>query len=389
VFWAHQGLETALFATLLTVASLELMRATPIGHWLGGWLFALAIWTRPEAPLVALAATAAVWLRERSWRSFLAAFSPVLVALAALAVWRLAYFGDLLPNTYYAKPPRGLGRSLNFLYDFFRLTHLWYFVPALAIAFVAVRKREDRELLIPLAVVAAQVFFIIYEGGDKKPNHRFLVPILPLCFYLAARAVASLAGRRQTLAVAGATLVFVAVNLLCRVQPPAGGPSMPALAVAARELRPRLWRSWLSERLRTFEPGYIPGNIHTEIGLWVKRTVPPGSTIAYDQMGQTPYFSGHSYKYIDLYGLTDATVAHLKHRFGTEIVPELADYLESRAPAFILVHMNMKIPLVDHPHQRGESCKLCAFLAKYEDIGAMTDLAGNRLGSALRRKPGA
>src|SRR5262245_41969191 len=61
VFWAHQGLETALFATLLTVASFELMRGTPIGHWLGGWLFALAIWTRPEAPLVALAATAAVW----------------------------------------------------------------------------------------------------------------------------------------------------------------------------------------------------------------------------------------------------------------------------------------------------------------------------------------
>jgi hypothetical protein len=119
----------------------------------------------------------------------------------------------------------------------------------------------------------------------------------------------------------------------------------------------------------------------------VKRTVPQGSTIAYDQMGQTPYFSGHTYKYIDLYGLTDATVAHLKHRYGTEIVPELADYLEARAPAFILIHMNMKIPLIEHQHQ-GASCKLCAFLAKYEDIGPMIGVGGNRLGSAWRRKPG-
>jgi hypothetical protein len=131
----------------------------------------------------------------------------------------------------------------------------------------------------------------------------------------------------------------------------------------------------------------VPDNLHTEIGLWVKRNAPPGSTIAYDQMGQTPYFSGHEYKFIDLYGLTDATVAHLKHRYGTEIVPELADYLEAQAPAFILVHLGMRIPLIGHSHQ-GTPCKLCAFLAKYEDIGAMTGRDGNRLGSALRRKRG-
>jgi hypothetical protein len=130
----------------------------------------------------------------------------------------------------------------------------------------------------------------------------------------------------------------------------------------------------------------VPANPHTEIGLWVKRTIQPGTTIAYDQMGQTPYFSGHEYRYIDLFGLTDYTVAHLKKQHGTEIVPELIDYLESRAPGFILTHLGMKIPLVAHPC-RGEGCTFCAFLARYEDFGPITDRDGNRLGSAMRRKP--
>ncbi|MFO0984009.1 MAG: hypothetical protein U1E76_20200 [Planctomycetota bacterium] len=390
VFWAHQGLETSLYALLLTAGTLCLLEPRPRSHWWGGLWLAVAVWTRPEAPLLAAAALLALALTAGP-RPALRGAVPLLLATVGLELWRIAYFGDPLPNTYYAKPPRGIGRSFNFLFDFFRLTHGWYLIPVLVMAFLAsVRDRSSR-LLVPVAVVAAQLCFIVYEGGDKKPNHRFMVPVLPLLSYLTAYVLASLATRRgetvrKAVVIAGVALL-VGVNLMCRVLPPGGGgETYAALRVAAQSFGPRTWQAQLEQRLATFERGYVPANPHTEIGLWVKRTIEPGTTIAYDQMGQTPYFSGHEYRYIDLFGLTDYTVAHLKKQYGTEIVPELIDYLERRAPEFILTHLDMKIPLVAHPCA-GRGCRFCAFLATYEDFGPITDRAGNRLGSALRRKP--
>ena len=49
-------------------------------------------------------------------------------------------------------------------------------------------------------------------------------------------------------------------------------------------------------------------------GYWIRRNLPENSIIVYDQMGQTPFYAGLSYTFIDAWGITDKTIAEIKYR---------------------------------------------------------------------------
>ncbi|MFM1873588.1 MAG: hypothetical protein RL398_3010, partial [Planctomycetota bacterium] len=112
VTWASSGLETAMFgwfavAWTLAAARLYTAPAALRRHLmvLAGWA-ALAALTRPDGALlclatVPLAAHAVLSRRARLWRTTVALWP---LALPALHVaWRRQYYGEWLPNTYYAK----------------------------------------------------------------------------------------------------------------------------------------------------------------------------------------------------------------------------------------------------------------------------------------------
>ncbi|MEA2700840.1 MAG: hypothetical protein QOI66_5111, partial [Myxococcales bacterium] len=109
VIWSASGLEHAAQAALLAA-----IIAAPLWPRIERWLMAAAlaalVLTRPEAPLVVAFVAAVLLLRDRSWpaiRAAVARYWPVVVvpglAWAALTVFRLAYFHELLSNPYYAK----------------------------------------------------------------------------------------------------------------------------------------------------------------------------------------------------------------------------------------------------------------------------------------------
>jgi hypothetical protein len=100
-YWATSGLETPLFVVAVTAALVLDARGRRAD---ATFAAGVATLTRPDGVLVALVVLASA-VKERGWRRLGSWRLPLLYGafLAALTVFRLAYFGSALPNTFYAK----------------------------------------------------------------------------------------------------------------------------------------------------------------------------------------------------------------------------------------------------------------------------------------------
>ena len=103
--WTSSGLETALFNLLVISWWAMLLRPCSLKRFSGAaGLAALIALTRPDGLLFAtstLALLAVSGWRSRKWSSLLAGLPLLVVPLHLL--WRYSYYGEWLPNTYYAK----------------------------------------------------------------------------------------------------------------------------------------------------------------------------------------------------------------------------------------------------------------------------------------------
>jgi len=215
--WARGGLETTGFALLIALVLI----AAAEGRWrLAAIPAGLLAITRPEGVLywLPLVAFAALMIRRqgRPWRDLL---PPVAISLALSLPWllfRWAYFGDLLPNTYYAKMDgvrsAQIERGLSYLSDFAGSSevHAPLGLIFLAALVAIVRARRGSESVVWWPLLAAgfmtcTVVFVLSAGGDWMSHHRFLIPAVPMVMILAAAAghflsgLVSRSGRRALL----------------------------------------------------------------------------------------------------------------------------------------------------------------------------------------------
>ena len=189
--YATGGLETML-QTLLMTAALALLigmwtarRWTPRGLAGLSVLLALAVMTHPDSALLGIVvgpiALGYSLRAARSGRDRLAR-AAALVGPAALiggawAVWKLAYYGDLLPNSLYAKVGAALplDRGLFFVLVFLYASLL---LPIGLVGLASVRRLDARRWAL-LGVVGLWLGYVIRIGGDFM-EFRFMVPILPV-----------------------------------------------------------------------------------------------------------------------------------------------------------------------------------------------------------------
>ena len=199
--WSLQGMEVGLEALLLDAALLLALRAV-LRKSFSPWpyvLFGLCVLLRMDAGAPALTATAALaWLdkdrRKLHWQWGLGVLA---LTLGGLTVFRLAYYREWLPNTYYLK----LGGMSTVLRISLGLRRFWDFLWnsnwALFALTLAVPVLDRRKLLWPLyAVILAQVGYSIYVGGDAWEHvggaNRFIAAVMPLFFVLFAHALGHL-----------------------------------------------------------------------------------------------------------------------------------------------------------------------------------------------------
>jgi arabinofuranosyltransferase len=210
VFWGLSGLETAAFAWAL-VEAVRLTRSAVRGQSPGiaaGMVFGLACLLRPEgalALLIVIVVTIGAAAREGTGRPALRVAGRVLagsvITYAPWQLFRVVYYGALLPNTFFAKSggdPRWLlERGATYLFETAAKGPLVPLALALAVAPRAFRRWET---LAPAAVAFALIGFTLWVGGDYLPFGRFVVPTLPLLALAVAGTIDELLARSSIVA---------------------------------------------------------------------------------------------------------------------------------------------------------------------------------------------
>ena len=207
--YATGGLETQLQAALFTGSCYLLLRSMTSGKWeirtmLGlSLVLSAAMLTRMDSALLAIVVfTVGGYYvsRERGPVSRKLAKSgalvlPFMVIVGGWLIWKLHYYGNILPNTYYAKvtSPTSAIRGLWFVYSF--LTEYWLAAfPILAIATIG-RKLSARAIVL-LTIVVLWLAYIVKIGGDFM-EYRVMVPIFPLMALVFVGMIARITQRRE------------------------------------------------------------------------------------------------------------------------------------------------------------------------------------------------
>jgi hypothetical protein len=186
-----------------------------------GAVLALASLTRPDGVL--FAAVCGVWLlAARDLRGALAFAAGFAALWLPATVWRIAYYGELFPNTYYAKSAALPWWSQGAFYAEIYFERYWPLLLAVPAAFVA---RPRRQGALELALAGVYTLYVMRVGGDFMFG-RLLLPITPLLAILVERGLnASLAGRpivRAAITAALAGALVVAPSAVDRHRRPRG-----------------------------------------------------------------------------------------------------------------------------------------------------------------------
>ena len=199
--FATGGLETALFTLLVVGGTTLVFEGRPLPQCLGFAVYGLSALTRPEG-VVFYAGAAGVLLllslRHRSGlRDLVREHLPMHACFLGLwlpfILWRFSYYGDWLPNTYYAKSGGAAHYSQGLLYVglYFSAYYVLLAAPAvfLLLRYTATRMpAQNRAGMMPTVGLVSLpalglVFYYARVGGDFM-FARFLIPITPLLLVL-------------------------------------------------------------------------------------------------------------------------------------------------------------------------------------------------------------
>ena len=316
------ALETTMYVFLVTllVRLLVAGRAaqTPV---VVGTVAALVVMTRPDGALVVGALALAALVLERG------------VSRGAAVKWALggvaggatvlgatfAFTGDPFPNTFYAKRvplDRGLREGWRYLQQTLLpglaehgsrglvsgLLFLAYvaFLVTGAVVLVRGRSRSHGRVAYTVALVVAQVAFVLESGGDWMRGGRFLVPALAASVVVTLTGVVAAAERAarrapdlRRVAVMGGAGILLAVTLA-----PWASQSVP------------IWRISGTPDDDAF---LAVGGYQQYTAAWM--TIPkvlscfPGARAATSEVGNTGWADPRR-PVLDLRGLTDDVIAH-------------------------------------------------------------------------------
>lgn len=356
VFWSIAGLETPLLIFCECLA-LNLHFREQNGRRLcvpSSLFWLLAALTRPEPVVLFGVCVLDRWIeqvRARRWNLgnetvFLSWF--VLPYLGLLGL-RLGYYGEWVPNTYYAKmhmSPRVWIKG--WLYVKYGINVLgWAYCVPIMMTGLFLGGRFGKRVRLVLALTVVRLVIVMREGGDWMPALRFLTPVVPMFGILAHAALVGwlgVAARRLAPQSSWPGWVidpsWVAVWRR-RIE----GPEV------RRVLRPVRWlgasilvgaltlanvRGVRSVNLAWFPSGYggvwLDPYSHFELARIMRDELKLTGTVATGEAGVIPYYSG--LRLLDLNALMDK---HLARQPGAMHLKHDLDYVFARRPDSIVL----------------------------------------------------
>jgi arabinofuranosyltransferase len=176
--FAGTGLETSFVGLLVLLTGLAQHLWAPrtgLVKWLAGVPPLLAVLTRLDAGIACAASALVLVITEpRSATALRArlrpAIGPTAIGLAVYLLWKLHYYGDILPNTYYAKAAdvASFALGIEYLFGFVRSCPVTLLLLALTLFGSLAAPDRRRRAFARYAGIAllAQAIFVAKVGGD-------------------------------------------------------------------------------------------------------------------------------------------------------------------------------------------------------------------------------
>lgn len=313
--WAFQGTEVSLLTLVVTAGAWWTLQAfdTDSTPWRLFALLGMSTLVRPDMVVFCGVSLLAVAIARPivGWRRLAAGVVVIGAFVAAATVFRLWYFGDPLPNTYYLKVtglplwPKVTRGAIVALLFFAQLLPI-----VVPLAADRTWRRPSRDLVFVIAVFAAQVLYSVSVGGDAWEvwggSNRFIAIAMPLFFICAAPAVVDQWNRfaaavqksaprvdlrRVRWAAPAAALVLVLVVNLLALSVGVGVPTALRRMILVEKPYETASDEWA-----------------VRAALQLRDLTTDRATIAVTWAGSIPYFSER--RAIDLLGKMDPRIAH-------------------------------------------------------------------------------
>lgn len=374
--WAVMGLETPLSTLLIVLTYHRFFRemTEPHRRLVSPWLATLAAMTRIDAllflsPLAVFGALRALGFGV----SFRRMFTWGLIAALSFGTyfgWRMIYFQELLPNTYYAKqclveiqadrvqgpaqlqrffldqysppaPPKvaprveripapsgtdGILRVLEPSRFEGALDRLWWGVQGgrsaslwwmnwwFVSTLVVLGFPRARGVILLLGPIALTVYFVIHVDGDWMPNYRFFQHILPFLAVLGPVALGiaqdHLQGTMRAMRVPACALAIAALAGIAVEQSRIGYVYIFGDAPSFIDRERGWWR--IDSVMRGYRKGFVEPL--AEVSQWLLLNTQDGATIYMSDIGQPGWFATHL-DILDGAGLCDRRLGHAPSQF--------------------------------------------------------------------------
>ncbi|MFN2175573.1 MAG: hypothetical protein ACK2U3_06445 [Anaerolineales bacterium] len=310
--WGLLGMEVSALAFITSLSVWMVLKFLKEGDF-SPWLFVLlglATLIRIDmvVPYILILCFLLVTLPSRRPQILIWGIALLGLFLGGQTIFRLLYYGNPLPNTYYLKVEgysllNRVGHGLYVLFLFgWNFNWILFLLPLVILFF-----RQDAEVILLLLLILGQFVYSVYVGGDawehKGGSNRYISIVMPLFFILfanvlvlirdlAAGGVGKRKGRYQFVP----NLIMVLFILVTMVN--------TNILVDFKSLD-----RWIL----SMNPEFVRGNQrYVRIALDLKEITSPQAKVAVVSAGAIPYFSDRYA--IDLLGKNDPVVANLLPR---------------------------------------------------------------------------
>jgi hypothetical protein len=188
-FWTLSGMETVFYSFLLILSVALYLQENQQSHPVSAYVLGLVCLTRPDGVgYVAVFLIAETFLRIRRGQSlsryYIKFYSIIFLIIISYIVFKLIYFGSVLPNTYWAKMWNILQeRNYQYLLDFYSKPDI-ALLSVFLISLIMIILFMDRRTWLLLSLVIFNWFYIAYVPLDWMPNYRYHTYIMPILFTL-------------------------------------------------------------------------------------------------------------------------------------------------------------------------------------------------------------
>ncbi len=326
-FWAIGGMEFPMFTLFILGIIYNYYKLNEYCRHLYFLIVFLILCTltRPEGNMVLVITLAHMFLFRKKVNSFKNVFFTIIISYIVFCAvyygFKFLFYGQIIPNTFYAKGVTDIKMNLELGSKYLALcigTRIYIFIFILFIPFKKVFTDFKQSYLICFSLV--YVLYLVAVGGDWMIANRFFVPIIPILYILS---------------------VIGFINVIKKIHEYYKDESkaIKTANIISSLLAVLLFVSTLS--LLEYKQLIIKDNNAryemqwSMFGKWLKMNVDPKTVIAVGPAGKIPYYS--ELYTIDMWGLNNDFIAKTtSKRLQAGHKKFDIDYVLSLNPEFII-----------------------------------------------------